>query len=408
MPPKKRFAPFKFMKSWSLANRLALIGILVAILFGILTLITPIIPLLWKLISPKPTSEPFPEKEGSFNVLLLPFQPLEDCTFKETFLEETLRRRLLALSEEKQLNLQVKLDTLQTCPATFDEGKAIGKNLNADLVIWGDFYEQCESDTSQACLKYALVKDIYINIAAAGQTGIQPLRSMTQLTEGYLQEDIDYIIYWTIGNRYYGIGNYREAAAAFQTAYQLRGEDIDILTKLSFALMEAGELSEAENYFRRSLQLREERYDPDHHAVASGLNQLAILLQDQGRYAEAESLYRRALEIGERTLGRDDLAVASWLNNLATLLSDQGNYAEAEPLFRRALKIDEKALGKDHPDVAADLNNLALLLSDQGNYAEAKPLFRRALEIFEKALGKDHPNTKKCRENLESLLAEKK
>jgi hypothetical protein len=62
--------------------------------------------------------------------------------------------------------------------------------------------------------------------------------------------------------------------------------------------------------FRRTLQIYEQSYGPDHPAVAAALNSLAVLLKDTNRLSEAEPLYRRALEIFEQSYGPDHPSVA--------------------------------------------------------------------------------------------------
>lgn len=55
------------------------------------------------------------------------------------------------------------------------------------------------------------------------------------------------------------------------------------------------------------------KFHPD---VAKQLNNLALLCQNQGKYEEVEYYYRRALEIYENKLGADDPNVAKTKNNL--------------------------------------------------------------------------------------------
>ena len=98
--------------------------------------------------------------------------------------------------------------------------------------------------------------------------------------------------------------------------------------------------------------------------VATQLNNQAQSLYTQGKYDEAEQLFRRVLEIDEKDLGQDHPDVAACLNNLALLLKTQGKYIEAEALNRRALSILEKQYGREDPDVASCLNNLASVLRD--------------------------------------------
>jgi len=127
------------------------------------------------------------------------------------------------------------------------------------------------------------------------------------------------------------------------------------------------------------------------------------LYRTQGKYEEAEQLYKRCLEIRETKIGKNHPDVATSLNNLAELYRSQGKYEEAEPLYQRSLGIYEKALGKDHLYVAQSLGNLALLYKSRGNkqyegyslnkmgkvfknlglYDKATDCYEQALEICE-------------------------
>ena len=57
------------------------------------------------------------------------------------------------------------------------------------------------------------------------------------------------------------------------------------------------------------------------------------------RYEEAEDLFRKALEIQTRLFGEDDATAADILIDLALAVSNQGRVDEAEALFRRAAPI---------------------------------------------------------------------
>lgn len=64
------------------------------------------------------------------------------------------------------------------------------------------------------------------------------------------------------------------------------------------------------------------KFHPD---VAKQLNNLALLCQNQGKYEEVEYYYRRALEIYENKLGADDPNVAKTKNNLVRAMLTQKN-----------------------------------------------------------------------------------
>jgi DNA-binding SARP family transcriptional activator/Tfp pilus assembly protein PilF len=161
---------------------------------------------------------------------------------------------------------------------------------------------------------------------------------------------------------------------------------------LAALLRDTNRPAQAEPLHRRSVDLCEKAFGPDHPSVAAALNDLAILLHYANRLAEAEALYRRALAIDEAAPGGDRPVVALRLHNLALVLHETNRLAEAEPLLERALLIDESVLGPRHPDVASDLGNLGWLILQTGRISEAEPLLRRAMEIREAAYGSEHPS----------------
>jgi len=176
------------------------------------------------------------------------------------------------------------------------------------------------------------------------------------------------------------------------------------LNNLAILLVATDRPSEAEPLLRRALEIDEQFSGPEDAAVAICLNSLAELLRSTNRLSEAELLYRRALDIYERFYKPDNPAVAACLNNLAELLRTTSRLSEAELLYRRALDIEERSLGKDHPLVALVLNNLGLVLAATNRPSEAEPLYRRALEIYENSHGPDHPGVAAALNNLGVLL----
>jgi tetratricopeptide (TPR) repeat protein len=178
------------------------------------------------------------------------------------------------------------------------------------------------------------------------------------------------------------------------------------LNNLAELLRATNQLNEAELLYRRALAIDEANYGPNHPNVTTYLNNLAVLLKATSRLSEAELLCRRALTIDEASYGPNHPNVAPKLNNLADLLHDTNRLNEAEPLYRRALAIDEASYGPNHPEVATDLNNLAELLQDRNRPNEAEPMYRRALAINEASFGPNHPNVATDLNNLAGLLQE--
>ena len=152
-----------------------------------------------------------------------------------------------------------------------------------------------------------------------------------------------------------------------------------------------------------------ERTEGDPLTLADSLYRLAILRRQQGESAEAEQLYRRALEIRERQQGPDHPDVAIVLNNLGVLQATEGDSDAAQALLERALSIRVAALGEDNVSTAQSLSNLALLHAARGDATAAEPLYRRSLAVLEKAEaeGDSHPaDLGRVLENYAALLHE--
>lgn len=305
-------------------------------------------------------SEPFQKSKNSYNVLILPFELREDCTFKNTYLEQTIRDRLINLSEKDKINLNVRFDTTQACPLTFSEGKEIGHNYNADLVLWGDFYEQCYTDTVKACLKYVVLREANLNIENVGETGIQKIASMADITEGYLQKDIDYAIFWTLGLKAFQEKKYDDAIKIFEKIKsRFSGNFIELYYYLGFSYCRLRKHKKCEEEY--SLALKIDLKNPNVN------NAYAVLLKNiNNDYKKARKHYEIAL------VGEPDNA--SILCNYATLLQTHFNeYEIARQYYEKSIKINS--------DYYLALHNYAFLLTNHlSNHVKAKEYFLRAIK----------------------------
>ena len=125
--------------------------------------------------------------------------------------------------------------------------------------------------------------------------------------------------------------------------------------------------------------------------LANLSHNFTLLYQQLGRFEEAEEFYKKALEIFEKISGKDHPLTAATYNNLALLYQQLGRFNEAEAFFKKALEIREDKLGKDHPLTAAIYHYLAGLYLHMGRFEEAEKFLKKALEIREDKLGL-HPH----------------
>jgi len=180
---------------------------------------------------------------------------------------------------------------------------------------------------------------------------------------------------------------------------------ISTILDVAIALRRQRRYSEAEPYFRRSLELNLAKNGPNHEDTANAANALAVLFAEQNRDDEAEPLYRQALTI-RRGMGEDSPTYLTTLMNLARLVERRGRVDEAEHMMRDVLEMRRRVLKNDHPSTTLTMNDLAVLLAKQNRFAEAEPLHREALQRRLRAGGPDDPDTLQSMNNLARTLDE--
>jgi len=158
------------------------------------------------------------------------------------------------------------------------------------------------------------------------------------------------------GTAAYRSGNYAQAELIWRRVINQKPDSVAYVW-LGLALYDQGKLPEAEQSYRRALQL-----DPE-YALAH--NNLGLALYDQGKLPEAVQSYRRALQLDP------EYAVAH--NNLGVALRQQGKLPEAVQSFHRALQLD--------PEYASPYVGLGNALRQQDKLTEAIEAFRRALSL---------------------------
>jgi tetratricopeptide (TPR) repeat protein len=180
---------------------------------------------------------------------------------------------------------------------------------------------------------------------------------------------------------------------------------------------------DAEDHYRRALEIREAALGPYHLATAQSCLNLGALFVMQRDGARAELYLGRVLSIVEHPAPADDpdwplarlamqlrgdpgrrawiasLSIAA-LNELASLHREAGRLAQARPLMDRAISMAEG------PTVTATtrisvLANAGLLAHDLGNYEEAESRYRRALD----ALADEGPSGDPLRAGIWNNLA---
>ena len=170
------------------------------------------------------------------------------------------------------------------------------------------------------------------------------------------------------------------------------------------ALVQLGQLAEAEPLLRRAVDIHIKARGAEHPETQVAMTMLAHLLGRLKRPAEAETVWRRLLEIRSRALPAEDPEVLDVVDSLARALLDQNKQTEALDLLRRIVEDRRRVLGPKHIDTIVSVNNLSFLLRQQGDLDGAEEALRQNLASLQKTVGWSHRETITCANNLASIL----
>ncbi|HVH99067.1 MAG TPA: tetratricopeptide repeat protein [Enhygromyxa sp.] len=193
-------------------------------------------------------------------------------------------------------------------------------------------------------------------------------------------------------------GRYDEAAEVYAASAELleaNGEPLgpEHFHNLAGLALARGDACSAEAHARQAIALRD---DDDLFGLATDLCGLADALAEQGRADEAEQHYRRALDLYARSERPEHPEIAYALHNLADALTSLGRLDEAEAAYRESLTRKLATLGPNSPDEAGTRNNLAALLAERGRLAEARDQSALACAIVRDRLPPQHPIRVAC------------
>jgi len=121
--------------------------------------------------------------------------------------------------------------------------------------------------------------------------------------------------------------------------------------------------------------------DTSHQDLASLVRNGAMRLE-MGNEAEAEECFRKALEIGDRTLGADHPDLILLLNDLTRLYLRQSAYAAAEPLLLRLLELKRSKVTIENAPVVDEASpaGVATVQTESAPYLPVLETIREELE----------------------------
>ncbi len=185
--------------------------------------------------------------DSSFNIMILPFENLDDCLIREMCLEKAIINRFYELKETDNLSIEAKFFSEYEKPHSYAQARKVGQAYNANIVIWGDYVESC-NDTSSACLKFTIIGDTNPVIQGSGEER-EKFMNAFDIKNGRLQKQTDYVIFWAIARSKYENKDYA-GALKYYRKINTNGELIrEIETMKGYCLLNLNRTKEAHAIF---------------------------------------------------------------------------------------------------------------------------------------------------------------
>nr|MDJ0572383.1 tetratricopeptide repeat protein [Pleurocapsa sp. MO_192.B19] len=224
--------------------------------------------------------------------------------------------------------------------------------------------EQHQAKKTQLANYLAIVYKYWGKFDAAESLYLETLATLKQ-QHGIKHPDVA-TIYHNLAGLNHARGDYATAETWARQSYQLHLELFGaqhpqtIADGAAFGSILHGleQWDDAIAHFKTAITFFEEQFGSMHYDVALNLNNLAASEQARGNLSAAEQAYRRALDIKAHVLGKSHPELAITLNNLASVLKQKGEIEAAKIFFERAREIFATTLGEEHPNTKVCLDNI--------------------------------------------------
>jgi len=170
-------------------------------------------------------------------------------------------------------------------------------------------------------------------------------------------------------------------------------DTLSTLSSLAILYVRLGRFSEAETLFETLHGNYSHQYD-------SFLNDMGGFHHYQGNLSEAERYYRQSLEMRRGELDEDHPKIIVSTQNLASVLNDLGDHEESFRLFEQALEMSRKKFDKNHPTTLKILFNMSDWYRSNKRLDEAAAVLEETLDGCMASLGEKHYLTNNCRKRL--------
>ena len=180
-----------------------------------------------------------------------------------------------------------------------------------------------------------------------------------------------------------------------------------ILSFLGTLYADVGLVEEAEDLFRKSHAIVQERFGEEHPYMATAYWHLSRCYIAHSRFPEAEILIHKAIDITSAALGSEYPDITAYKYTLAQMYARQHRLTEAEALYIQCIDTQSSEFGEDNRFTAEYCTGWALNCLALGQTSQAKSILMKVLETYNNTLGEaSYPATVASAYLAEAMAAE--
>ncbi len=162
-----------------------------------------------------------------------------------------------------------------------------------------------------------------------------------------------------------------------------------------------GSILSRESGIRREIEVAEQYPDSEKTFIANRLYNLGEVLRMTNRLNEAEDMYKRGMQIYQLAEGAGQPKLVAFLIRLAVVYRASNRLAEMEKALEQSAVICKEGVREKHPDAPEALYWLARWYERTKEWSKAREWYEQIAGMEEPRLGRDHPKVKRVLEALE-------
>ena len=139
----------------------------------------------------------FGKSNRDFKIIVLPFSPDRNCEYLKTDYEQIVVNRIVDKAYKEKLSIDVMYLDYIECPISVENVLKIGNSTNSDLILWGEYDENC-TDATKLRIRYAFLNGNEWVSEKVEDSGKKEIADLEMLRSGYLQREVDEIVYYTL------------------------------------------------------------------------------------------------------------------------------------------------------------------------------------------------------------------